>query len=163
MSTIKDRNGVDLTEAVDIKKRWQVYTCSQSWTPLPSPFPYHPSGSSQCTSPEHPESCIEPRLVIRFLYDIIHVSMKPAFSLSSFTFIKRFCSFSSLSTKGWCHLHIWGYWYFSRQSWFQPVLLPAQCFSWYTLHISQISRITIFSLNVLLFLFRTSLLFHVQF
>ena len=19
----------------------------------------------------------------------------------------------------WCHLHIWGYWYFSRQSWFQ--------------------------------------------
>ena len=29
----------------------QVYTCSQSWTPLPPPSPYHPSGSSQCTSP----------------------------------------------------------------------------------------------------------------
>ena len=26
MSTIKDRNGVDLTEAEDIKKRWQEYT-----------------------------------------------------------------------------------------------------------------------------------------
>ena len=26
---------------------------------------------------------------------------------------------------GWCHLHIWGDWYFSRQSWFQLVLLPA--------------------------------------
>ena len=26
MSTIKDRNGVGLTEAEDIKKRWQVYT-----------------------------------------------------------------------------------------------------------------------------------------
>ena len=26
MSTIKDRNSMDLTEAVDIKKRWQVYT-----------------------------------------------------------------------------------------------------------------------------------------
>ena len=26
MSTIKDRNGMDLTEAEDIKKRWQVYT-----------------------------------------------------------------------------------------------------------------------------------------
>ena len=26
MSTIKDRNGVDLTEAQDIKKRWQQYT-----------------------------------------------------------------------------------------------------------------------------------------
>ena len=53
----------------------RVYTCSQSWTPLPPPFPYHPSGSSQCTSPKHPISCIELRLVIHFLYDIIHVSM----------------------------------------------------------------------------------------
>ena len=26
MSTIKDRNGVDLTEADDIKKRWQEHT-----------------------------------------------------------------------------------------------------------------------------------------
>ena len=26
MGTIKDRNGVDLTEADDIKKRWQEYT-----------------------------------------------------------------------------------------------------------------------------------------
>ena len=26
MSSIKDRNGMDLTEAVDIKKRWQEYT-----------------------------------------------------------------------------------------------------------------------------------------
>ena len=26
MSTIKDRNGMDLTEAKDIKKRWQEYT-----------------------------------------------------------------------------------------------------------------------------------------
>ena len=25
MSTIKDRNGIDLTEAEDIKKRWQKY------------------------------------------------------------------------------------------------------------------------------------------
>ena len=26
MGTIKDRNGMDLTEAEDIKKRWQKYT-----------------------------------------------------------------------------------------------------------------------------------------
>ena len=26
MDTIKDRNGMDLTEAEDIKKRWQGYT-----------------------------------------------------------------------------------------------------------------------------------------
>ena len=33
------------------------------------------SGSSQCTSPKHPVSCIEPGLVTRFIYDIIHVSV----------------------------------------------------------------------------------------
>ena len=43
--------------------------------PPPTTLPYHPSGSSQCTSPKHPVSCIEPGLVIRFLYDIIHVLM----------------------------------------------------------------------------------------
>ena len=26
MGTIKDRNGIDLTEAEDIQKRWQEYT-----------------------------------------------------------------------------------------------------------------------------------------
>ena len=26
MGTIKDRNGMDITEAEDIKKRWQEYT-----------------------------------------------------------------------------------------------------------------------------------------
>ena len=26
MGTIKDRNGMDLTEAEDVKKRWQEYT-----------------------------------------------------------------------------------------------------------------------------------------
>ena len=26
MGTIKDRNGMDLTEAEDLKKRWQEYT-----------------------------------------------------------------------------------------------------------------------------------------
>ena len=43
--------------------------------PLPSPSPSHPSGSSQCTRPEHPVSCIEPALAICFTYDNIHVSM----------------------------------------------------------------------------------------
>ena len=38
--------------------------------------------------------------------------------------------------QGWCHLRIWGYWYFSWQSWFHLVLHPAQHFTWYTLHLS---------------------------
>ena len=41
----------------------------------PPPSPYHPFGSSQCTSPKHPVSCIKPGLVTHFIYDIIHVSM----------------------------------------------------------------------------------------
>ena len=53
----------------------QVYMCSPSWTLLPPSSPYHPSGLSQCTSPKHPVSCIEPGLATRFIHDIIHVSM----------------------------------------------------------------------------------------
>ena len=56
-------------------KETQVYMSHQPWTPLPLPSPYHLSGLSQGTSPKHPVSCIEPGLAIRFLYDIIHVSM----------------------------------------------------------------------------------------
>ena len=41
----------------------------------PPPSPYHPFGSFQCTSPNHPLSCIEPGLATRFIYDITHVSM----------------------------------------------------------------------------------------
>ena len=46
-------------------------------TPATSHLPPHTIslGLSQCTSPKHPVSCIELRLVIRFLYDIVHVSM----------------------------------------------------------------------------------------
>ena len=53
----------------------QAYTCSPSWTPLQPPSPYHPSGSSQGTSPEHPVSCIKPGLATRFIHDIICISM----------------------------------------------------------------------------------------
>ena len=54
------------------------YTCVPHREPstlLPPPSPYHPSGSSQCTSPKHPVSCIEPGLVTRSICDIIHISM----------------------------------------------------------------------------------------
>ena len=52
-----------------------AYTCSPSWTLLPLPSPYHPSGSSQCTSAEHPVSCIKSGLAIHFTYDIIRISV----------------------------------------------------------------------------------------
>ena len=59
---------------IDMNQPW-VYMCSPSRTPLSPPSPSQPSGSSQCTSPEHPVSCIEPGLAIYFTYDNMHVSM----------------------------------------------------------------------------------------
>ena len=59
---------------IDKNLLW-VYFWSPSWTPLPPPFPSHPSGSSQCTSPEHPVSCIKPGLVIHFTYVNLRISM----------------------------------------------------------------------------------------
>ena len=43
--------------------------------PSSTSLPILSPGSSQCTSPEHPVSCIEPGLVIRFTYDNIHISV----------------------------------------------------------------------------------------
>ena len=59
---------------IDLNPPW-VYMCSPSWTPLPTPSPSHPSGSSQCASLEHPVSCIKPGLVIHFTHDNLYVSM----------------------------------------------------------------------------------------
>ena len=57
---------------------WISHGCT--CVPYPEPpsyLPPHPIplGSSQCTSPEHPVSCIKPGLAICFTYDNIHVSM----------------------------------------------------------------------------------------
>ena len=64
------------------------------------------------------------------------LSFKPAFSLSSFTSSRGFSVPLHFLSYGWCHLYIWGYWYFSPQSWFQLVFHPAQHFAWCTLHMS---------------------------
>ena len=50
-------------------------TCVSHPEPPSTSHPSHPSGSSQCTSPKHPVSCIELGLAIHFTYDNIHVSM----------------------------------------------------------------------------------------
>ena len=53
----------------------EVYMCSPSWTLLPPPSPFHPPGSSQCTSPKHPVSCIKSGLATHLIHDILHVSI----------------------------------------------------------------------------------------
>ena len=127
------------------------------------------------------------------------LSFKPVFSLSSFTFLKRLFSSSSLSAiRVVVSAYLWlldiansiarGC-YFSQQSWFQLVLCESErrsfvssClrphglystwnsprhvvrhFAWCTVHISLKSRVTIYSVDVFLSQFGTSLLFHVQF
>ena len=87
---------------------------------------------------------------------------KPTFSLSSFTFIKRLFSFSSLYaikvvSSAYLRLLIflWAILTLACAS-SNPVFLVM--YSAYKL-----SRVIIYNLEVLLFLFRTSLLFHVQF
>ena len=52
MDTIKDRNDMDLTEAVDIKKRWQKYTEALYKKDLHDP--YNHSGVITHLKPEHP-------------------------------------------------------------------------------------------------------------
>ena len=57
----------------------------------PPPSPSHPSGSSQCTSPEHPVSCIEPGLAILFLtwYFTCFNAILPKILMTLFKVLKR--------------------------------------------------------------------------
>ena len=117
------------------------YTCSPSWTPLLPPSLYHPSGSSQCTSPKHPISCIESGLAIHFLYDIMHVSMPFSQVIPpspSPTESKRLF-YTSVSLLGsriqGCHyhlskFHIYVLVYCIRQWHPTPVLLPGKSHGW---------------------------------
>ena len=51
MGTIKDRNGMDLTEAEDIKKRWQEYTEELCKTELHNPDNHDGDHSSRARHP----------------------------------------------------------------------------------------------------------------
>ena len=55
------------------------------------------------------------------------LNFNPASSLSSFTFIKRLLVPLHFLPQGWCHLHIWGYWYFCQQSY---VYIKSIYYSW---------------------------------
>ena len=86
----------------------QVYMFSPSWTLLPPASPYHPSGSSQCTSsPKHPVSCIEPGLATHFiLYMFQCHSLKSSHPLPLPQSPKDFCTSMSLllsRRQGYCY------------------------------------------------------------
>ena len=92
------------------------------------------------------------------------LSFKPAFPLSSFQPSSRgsLVPLRFLLLK-WYHLHIWDCCCFFQQSWLQLVSHPVQHFTWCTLHISWINRVTIYRLYILLSQFWTSPLFHAWF
>ena len=65
-------------------------------------------------SPSITHEVIEPEAMILGFWML---SFKPVFSLSSFTPTRAsFVPLCFLPLK-WCHLHIWGCWYFSWKSW----------------------------------------------
>ena len=100
-----------------------------SWLQSPSAVILKPhtikSDTVSTVSPSH--EVMGPDAMIFIVWML---SFKPTFSLSSFTFIKRLFSSSLLWPLMWYHLHLWGWWYFSWQSWFQLVTHPTQHFSW---------------------------------
>ena len=106
-----------------------------SWIQSPSVVILDPKKIKSVTvSIVFPTTCHEVMGLDAIIFIFWVLSFKPDFSLSSFTFTKSLSS--SLLSAIRCHLHIWDYWYFSWQYWFQLVLHPAQHLSWYTLHIS---------------------------
>ena len=109
-----------------------------SWLQSPSAVILEPKKMNSLTvSFVSPSTCHEVMGLDAMIFMFWMLYFKTALSLFSFTFIKRLFSSSLLSAiRVVSHLHIWGYWYFSLQPWFQLVLHPAQHFSWCTLYIS---------------------------
>ena len=107
-----------------------------SWLPSPSAVILEPKNKVWHCFHVSPSLCHEVMGLDAMIFVFWMLSFKPAFSLSPSTSIKRLFSSSPLSPIGGHHLHIWGYPYFSQQSWFQLVLHPAWHFIWCMLHIS---------------------------
>ena len=100
-----------------------------SWLQSPSVVILEPrkikSDTVSTVSPSISHEVVGPDAMI-FIFWML--SFKPTFSLSTFTFIKRLLSSLSLSAIRVCHLHIWGYSYFSRQSWFPACVSSSPAF-----------------------------------
>ena len=96
-----------------------------SWLQWPSAVTFEPpkikSDTVSTVSPSISHEVMGPDDLI-FIFWML--SFKPNFSLSSFTFIKRPFSSSSLSAIRVVSSAYLSYWYFSRQSWFQLVSPP---------------------------------------
>ena len=87
-----------------------------SWLQSPGTVILEPKKIKSVTvSTSSPSVCHEVMGLDAMIFFFWMLSFKPAFSLSSFTLIKRLFSSSSLSAIRWYHVHIWDCWYFSLQ------------------------------------------------
>ena len=101
-----------------------------SWLQSPSAVILEPKKRKSTTvSTFSPSICHEVMGSDAMILGFWMLSFKPCFSFSSFILIERLFSSSSLFAIGWCHLHVRGCWYSSRQSWFQLESHPAQHFT----------------------------------
>ena len=108
-----------------------------SWLQLPSEVTVEPKKIKSLTvSIVPPSICHEVMGQDAMILVFWMLSFKPTFSLSSFTFIKRLFSSSSLSARRVVSSARVRLLIFLWQSWFQLVLHPARYFTWCTLHIS---------------------------
>ena len=108
-----------------------------SWLQSPSAVTSEPQKiKSDTVSTVYPSICHEVMGPDAMIFIFWMLSFKPAFHSPLSLSARGFLVPLHFLPSGWCHLHIWGYWYFSWQSWFQLVLHPAQHFTWCTLHIS---------------------------
>ena len=86
-----------------------------SWLQPPSAMILEPKKIKSVTvSTFSPSICHEVMGLDAMILVFWRLSFKSAFSFSSFTLIKRFCSSTSLSATTGYHLRIWGCWYFSH-------------------------------------------------
>ena len=102
-----------------------------SWLQSPSAVTLEPKKMKSVTvSIFSPFICLEVMGLDATILVFWVLSFKPAFD-SPLSPSSR-CSLVPLHflQLKWYHLHIWGYWYFSWQSWFQLVIHPALHFTW---------------------------------
>ena len=93
---------------------WAHSTVSSSVTPFSSCFQPFPASGSFLMSQFFPSGC--PSIGASASASILPMNNQGWFPLE------------------WYHLHIWGCWYFSQQSWLELMSHPAQQFTWCTLH-----------------------------
>ena len=90
-----------------------------SWPQSPSAVTLEPTKIKSATvstvSPSISHEVMGPDAMILVFWML---SFKPVFSTLLFHFHQEALVLLCFLPHGWCHLHIWGYWYFFWKSWF---------------------------------------------